>query len=523
MPDYFPAGYTNPCERFGEYVLKSADGGDTWQVTATLPYTGCVGGLLDIAVLDGGNTLLAVSSKGDVIRSENAGTTWTTVEKGVTSRHLADIGGMPIVTDPSRPSSAWVCSVDQFGGPKSPGLLSTRNGGKTWQLHRVRVGSKAIGGCYGLAVQPGGRVVLAYGDIATRRKGGGVTYPVSGRYRLFRSTDSGVHWKQIGCYVACPNNPTAVAEWYATHYGTFYFDPRRSRTVLATGGGYPLTANVVFRSDDAGVHWRPVVLIGSKTRSGALRIYTKFEYRAKLKGRHYYVSVTDMSGRRLYPRADITGQVSAIKGTLLIDRVDSVVVDARGHPHYGATEFLASTDHGRRWSLFNAGAGHRGSVAVTGNGILVSDGSPSALWHFRLSDRTWRKLPLGVPNPIEPTPGYWSSTDGFMHFYLSTDRGAIHTLVFHNPNPVNHSSPDGTLHCSSGGDMGVSDIPVVLDPIAGSSFSYTDADTSISGKFDSATTAHGTVEQKGTDSCGPWDTGEVPWTASWRDSSQPSS
>lgn len=396
-----------------EYVLMSDDGGQTWRVSATLPGDDLVDRLMGIALLGDGKTLLAIPMSGDIIRSEDGGNTWTIVEKKVyAGLEWPDDEGMQITTDPLHPSSAWMCSTEGLAVGGQFGLLSTHDGGVTWQLHKVRTNRKAFGGCWGLAVQPGGRVVLAYGDIAKPVKNGDV-YSGNTRYPLFRSTDGGVHWKKIGCYIGT-EKCVAQFEYPITHYGaSFSFDERKSRTVFAYvggDGGDPNAADVVFRSDDAGAHWRPAVLIAARTRTGPPRIYTKFRSSLKAgQGRNYYQGITDMSGRRLYPRAEFEGgEVFNIGGTLLVEGVRSLVMGKNGNSKLGSFEFLQSRNNGRGWSLFKVNGYSFPELVETAtkNEILEYDDSgntPSYLWHLRLSDHTWQKVPLGIPAPTAST------------------------------------------------------------------------------------------------------------------------
>jgi hypothetical protein len=165
IADYFNQGSSPFSDITGEYVLESKDGGQTWQASAEVPGSGV---LLNVALVNGGQTILAISGQGSLIRSEDAGKTWTVVKQHATAwtNWPDDIGGTPMVTDPSRPGSAWVCSALNDGGRvpekiQTIGVISSSNGGLTWQSHKVETSAKANGGCGGIAVQPGGRLVLA--------------------------------------------------------------------------------------------------------------------------------------------------------------------------------------------------------------------------------------------------------------------------------------------------------------------------------------------------------------------------
>lgn len=386
IADYYPDDYKNSCARIGEYVLMSGDGGQTWQVSATLPYVGCKsGGLLDVALL-GDGTLLAKPSSGNIIRSGDEGKTWVTV-KNADGDRWPDGFVSPIIADPSRPSSAWTCSERNYGSHRSNGrVLRTDDGGKHWRTMK----SFPIG-CEVQAIQPHGGVVIV------RKKTTG------SRGWLFRSTDRGIHWKRVPIPCTKPSvstNPKCWVPYVVSEGGSMRFDPARPKIVIA----YAVeksnnTDAVVYRSSDAGLHWKPAALVAGLRNRGIGRVYTGSQFR--LGNKSWFV---DTHGRRLYPR------VSYELAGLFNYGGAFIVGDGLWNP---ANIFIKSKDHGRSWSIVRIknnpwGVGALGYPwnAGTQDKILAYSAfnePPSALWHFRLNDRTWRKVPLGISVPATTT------------------------------------------------------------------------------------------------------------------------
>lgn len=530
IADYYDKGYSNRCDSTGEYVLKSADGGQTWQVSAELSdaVSRPCSGLLNVASVDDGETLLAISNKGDIVRSGDAGKTWVVVQKHVTAwtKWPDNLGGTPLIADPARPGSAWVCSAlnEASAASQTTGVLSTTDGGRTWQAHKVRTVANANGSCAGLAVQPGGTVLLAYGDTSVP-SGKGSWKNTGSQYKLFRSSDRGTHWRRVpdvSCGTAFGYSPlpSCWAQAVMLGGGVVFFDQAQPNVAIGRssgesdhGGLVPGAESVIYRSSDAGIHWTPVALVASLQNHGPGRIYKGSEFHLALSaGKWQFV---DSLGRRLFPRLGPAGFFD-VGGTLLSFNNNRYGPDAT---------IIQSSNRGLGWSLgkysvvkSTSGAYSPADGIQVNNGeLLALDGNttPSILWRYQPSGRIWNEESLNLPDALEPTSGHWLSGDRVVDFYVSNDHSVINRFTFQNSNSVNS--------CTIGTSFVTDGFPIVRDPIAGSSFSHTDASASVSGVFDSATSAHGTVEQKGTSSCGAWDTGKLAWTASWRDSSQPSS
>lgn len=418
IADYYDEGYSTKCDSTGEYVLKSENGGQTWQMSAALSDLQAhpCGGLLNVALVDGGETLLAFSYKGDIIRSEDAGKTWVGVKKHATAwtGWPNDLGGTPLIADPSRPGSAWVCSApnDASTAPQTTGVLSTTDGGRTWQVHKVRTVAKANGSCAGFAVQPRGNVLLAYGDSALPKKNGWWTF-IGSRYKLFRSSNRGAHWKRVRdtCReISASPLPSCWAQSVMLAGGVVVFDPNRPNVAIGLssgesdfGGTLPGAENVIYRSSDAGNHWKPVALVASLRNHSPGKVYTSSKFRLRFtSGKWRFV---DSAGRRLYPRLGPTGFFD-VGGTLF----------SFNNNRYGPNStIIQSNNHGLNWSLkkysvvkSTSGAYYptRG-IVVNNDEVLAPDGNttPSILWRYLPSDRIWRERRSAYRTQLSQQPG----------------------------------------------------------------------------------------------------------------------
>jgi len=123
----------------------------------------------------------------------------------------------------------------------------------------------------------------------------------------------------------------------------------------------------------------------------------------------------------------------------------------------------------------------------------------------------FKKFTVSVPS-VAPKAGLWTGPDG-IKFYVTVDQQYVnHFYVI-----VNIPGCSTTIHWGP-----------ILTPITNNIFSYTTQQAlylNAEGTFDSDTTAHGTASVIGFPStiCGiNVSVGPIDWTASWRNSSQPS-
>ena len=214
-------------------VLVSQDGGATWKPQPKSPNTP----LYDIQLLGNGQTALGFFTDpiyGDkqaysIVRSVDGGATWQVV------KHLVAITGPGLTVDPGGSSTAAACNAEALekrpAGYGGPGVFVSRDGGMTWKRTLREP-------CYSLAIQPGGRVMLA--STATS----------PARVHLWRSTNGGASWHRIR--VTMPYYPGYHQRWQQTPWD-MVFDPSAPQVVVADAEGDNL-----FRSTDAGRTWKHV-------------------------------------------------------------------------------------------------------------------------------------------------------------------------------------------------------------------------------------------------------------------------
>lgn len=147
---------------FGEGVLKSVDGGDTWQsVDRGLPADG-----VRAIAIDPSNPAVVYAGleHAGVFRTNDGGGSWTEMNLGLRNRSVH-----ALAIDPSRPSTVYAGTEE--------GVFKSVDGGASWSAIDRGLTSRTV---YALAIDPSHTNVLYAGCI----QGGGV----------FKSTDGGVTW-----------------------------------------------------------------------------------------------------------------------------------------------------------------------------------------------------------------------------------------------------------------------------------------------------------------------------------------
>ncbi len=232
----------------GGGVWKTQDSGTTWQpVTDAVLKTGSVGAL---AVADSDPNVVYVGMGEQAIRgnASHGDGVYKSVDAGKTWKHmgLADtrqIGRVRV--HPKDPDTVYVCALGHMSGANAErGVFKSTDGGKNWKQVFTR-GEKA--GCVDMVLDPGNPNVIYAGFWEVVRtpyslESGG---PGSG---LFKSTDAGETWKEIGRNPGGPNKGVQGKIGVAVSP----VNPERVWAIIeAEDGG-------VFRSDNGGSTWTRV-------------------------------------------------------------------------------------------------------------------------------------------------------------------------------------------------------------------------------------------------------------------------
>lgn len=227
-------------------VWKTTDYGRTWKPIFDEQPTGSIG---DVAVAPSNpNIIYAGSGEGlqrpdlstgdGVYRSADGGKTWVNTGLGKAKQ----IGGLAI--DPNNENRVFAAALGHPYGPNPErGVYRTTNGGQTWE--KVLYIDENTGAIQ-VTIDPNNPQVV-FADLWAGRQGpwenGAWNGSESG---LFKSTDGGTTWRKL------TNGLPTTAEGLG-RIG-FCIAPSDSRRMYATvdapkNGG-------IYRSDDAGEHWR---------------------------------------------------------------------------------------------------------------------------------------------------------------------------------------------------------------------------------------------------------------------------
>jgi photosystem II stability/assembly factor-like uncharacterized protein len=196
---------------YGMGIIKSVDGGVTWQETG-LTWTFDVARAVLALKMDptNSNVLWAATSEG-LYKTTDGGTTWINSHPSLMA--------MDVVIDPDLPNKVWV-SHGQLNSTPDPGIYRTTDGGATWTQ---------LGG--GLPTANFGRTPLALhvaGSASPRILYAGVSDASSRQIiGLFKSTNEGASWTNVNS-----TNWTSSQAWYDNVVGV---SPSNPNTVFCGG------------------------------------------------------------------------------------------------------------------------------------------------------------------------------------------------------------------------------------------------------------------------------------------------
>lgn len=229
-------------------VWESKDAGRTWQPIFDAQAVGSIGALAvapsdpNILYVGTGEADMRsdISQGNGAYKSVDAGKTWSKIGLEDTQQ----IGR--ILVDPGNASTVFVAALGHPYGPNTQrGVFRSRDGGASWQ--RVLGEGDAVG-AIDLAFEPGNSQVIYASLWQTRRTPWNIYPPANGPGSgLYKSSDGGEHWTRLG-------------DGFPSHTGRIGVDVARSdpKRIYAIVDNEKLddTVGGLYRSDDAGAHWR---------------------------------------------------------------------------------------------------------------------------------------------------------------------------------------------------------------------------------------------------------------------------
>ncbi|MGH7754329.1 MAG: VPS10 domain-containing protein, partial [Gemmatimonadales bacterium] len=249
-PNEYYAGTT------GGGVMKTTNGGYTWEPVTDKYFGGTVGGVAiyqpnpDIVYVGTGeSTLRGNTSYGDgVYKTTDGGATWTHLGLRDT-RHIAGV-----IVHPWNPDIVYVAALGHAYGPNPErGVFRSKDGGKTWQKILFRSDSAGV---TDLVMDPTDPAVLYAATWQMVRKPWDIVSGGPGS-ALYKTTDGGDHWTELTHNSGLPkgtlgNIGIAVSP----------ANPRRVWAIIEAD------SSGLYRSEDAGatwqrinkrrnIHWRP--------------------------------------------------------------------------------------------------------------------------------------------------------------------------------------------------------------------------------------------------------------------------
>lgn len=212
-------------------VLRTVDGGATWQVALRVP--AAPGGYppLGLQAIDGKIAFALIPNcdgcTAELRRTVDGGSTWATLADG-------NISAMRFAT----PTRGWIAVSSSY-----PDVLLevTSDGGRTWSIGTQLTSGSVVG-------LDAASSLIAWALV---RDGGYCSASTCTKYELMHTIDGGVTWKSFG------NLKPASGSCAGGHlYGPLFVSPGRGWLVENTGAGGAMASTGFLRSDDGGITWR---------------------------------------------------------------------------------------------------------------------------------------------------------------------------------------------------------------------------------------------------------------------------
>lgn len=338
---------------------------------------------------------------GGVWKTENAGTTWTTIFDTQPSYSIGCV-----TLDPSNPDTVWVGTGENVSGRHvgiGDGVYKSLNGGRTW----TNTGLKASDHVARILVDPRNSNVVY---VAAE----GPLWSSGGDRGLYKSTDGGTTWavsleinKDTGVTSAefDPSNPDVL---YAAAY-------QRRRSVAAFMGGGPDSG--IYKSVDAGKTWRKLTVGLPSGDMGKIGLAV-----SPIHPEVVYATVEASPEERGFYRSTDRGESwekrnSYISGGTGPHYYQEIFADPNAFDRvYQMDPAMQVTDDGgRTWRPVGEKSKHGDNHAmafVKGDPDYILNGSDGGLYETRDRGKTWRffeNLPV--------TQFYKISLDNSLPFY----------------------------------------------------------------------------------------------------------
>jgi photosystem II stability/assembly factor-like uncharacterized protein len=227
-------------------VWKTTDYGRVWTPIFDSVSTGSVGA---IAVAPSDPSIIYVGSGEGLQRPDlSVGDgIYKSTDGGATWRHLGLRDGQQIaqvLVDPRDPNRVFAAVLGHPYGPNEErGVFRSTDGGETWQKVLYR---DANTGAMDLAFDPSNPDVLYAVLWAARQAPWENGWTVSANNGLYKSTDNGLTWRQVGAGL-----PSAENGLGRIGIAVAPSEPQRLYAIVGANRGQG-----VYRSDDGGEHWR---------------------------------------------------------------------------------------------------------------------------------------------------------------------------------------------------------------------------------------------------------------------------
>jgi photosystem II stability/assembly factor-like uncharacterized protein len=150
-------------------LFRSTDGGKSWDILISGSNA-----RFNAIIIDPINTSTVYAANGSIIKSVNAGLTWTDITGGIHTDN--DTRAYALAMDPKNSNVLYAGTGGFFGG----GLYKSTDAGKDW----FWTGDSLKDGVTSIEIDPNNSNTLFVGT--------------ANRTILWKSTDTGLHWKQTG-------------------------------------------------------------------------------------------------------------------------------------------------------------------------------------------------------------------------------------------------------------------------------------------------------------------------------------